>query len=63
MNNRIQQEAEMQEMRHVQSIAARNIETQDEPSSSLSDTDTLISMSVLLLACVALATLAHVFVS
>jgi hypothetical protein len=35
MNNSIQQEAEMQELKHVHSIAARKIEAQDEAGWSL----------------------------
>jgi hypothetical protein len=64
MNNPIQQEPEMQELKRGRSIAAApQIETNDELPPSTRDADTMLSMTVLLLACLALAALAHVFVS
>ena len=64
MNNPIQQEPEMQELERGHSIAAApQIETNDELRASTRDADTMLSMTVLLLACLALAALAHVFVS
>ena len=64
MNNPIHQEAEMQELKRGHSFtAAPKIETDDELSTSTRDADTMLSMTVLLLACLALAALAHVFVS
>ena len=64
MNNPIQQEPEMQELKRGHSIAAApQIETNDELRASTRDADTMLSMTVLLLACLALAALAHVFVS
>ena len=64
MNNSIQQEAETQGFKCGHFFAAApKIETDDELGASTRDADTMLSMTVLLLACLALAALAHVFVS
>ena len=64
MNNPIQEEAEMQELKRGYSLAAApKTETDDELGASTRDADTMLSMTVLLLACLALAALAHVVVS
>jgi hypothetical protein len=63
MNNPIQNEAEMQERKQENSFTAlAKAETNEGTSMSIKDPDTMLSMTVLLLACLALAVLAHVFV-
>lgn len=63
MNNPIQNEAEMQELKQENFFTAlANAETNEGTSMSIKDPDTMLSMTVLLLACLALAVLAHVFV-
>ena len=63
MNNPIQNEAEMQELKHEKSFGStEGAETSDGTSISIKDPDTMLSMIVLLIACLALAVLAHVFV-
>jgi hypothetical protein len=63
MNNPIQNEAEMQELKQENSFSAlAKAETNEGTSMSIKDPDTMLSMTVLLLACLALAVLAHVFV-
>jgi hypothetical protein len=64
MNNPIQNEAEIQELKHDRSFTApAKAETNEGTSMSIRDPDTMLSMIVLLLTCLALAALAHVFVS
>jgi hypothetical protein len=63
MNNPIQNEAEMQELKQENSFSAlAKAETNEGTSMSIKDPDTMLSMTVLLLACLALAVMAHVFV-
>ena len=63
MNNPIQEEAEMEELKRGHSFAAASKTKTDYERSITRDADTVLSMTVLLLACLALAALAHVFVS
>ena len=64
MNNPIQNEAETQELRReIPFRSAPRDETNEQTSISIKDPDTMLTMIVLLLACLALAALAHVFVS
>ena len=63
MNDPIQNEAETQELRRE--IACRSAledETNDGTSTSLEHPDTMLSIIVLVLACLGLALLAHVVV-
>jgi hypothetical protein len=61
MNNPIQRAPEMQELkREISFRSAPKDETTDGTSISIRDADTMLSMTVLLLACLALAVLAHV---
>ena len=63
MNNPIQNGAEMQELKREKSFrSAPKDETTEGTSISIKDPDTMLSMTVLLLACLALAVLAHVVV-
>jgi hypothetical protein len=63
MNDPIQDEAEMPELRReIPFRSAPEDETNEGTSTSIKDPDTMLSMTVLLLACLALAVLAHVFV-
>ncbi len=63
MNNPIQSEAETQELKREKSFTASpKAETNEGTTMSIKDPDTMLSMTVLLLACLALAVLAHVFV-
>ena len=63
MNNPIQNEAETQELRReIPFRSAPKDETTDGTNISIKDPDTMLSMTVLLLACLALAVLAHVLV-
>ena len=63
MTNPIQKEAEMQELKHKKSFTASpKAETNGGTSMSITDRDTMLGMTVLLLACLSLAVLAHVIV-
>ena len=63
MNNPIQNEAETQELkREIPFPSALEDETNEGTSMSINDPDTMLSMTVLLIACLALAVLAHVLV-
>ena len=63
MTNPIQKEAEIQELNLEKSFGStEGAETTEETSMPIKDQDTTLSMIVLLLACLALAALAHVFV-
>ncbi len=63
MDNLIQNEAEIDELKHEKSSGSiDSAETNEGTSMSLKDRDTVLSMTVLLLACLALAVLAHVVV-
>jgi len=63
MNNPIQTEAETQELRREMPFrSALEDETNEEISTSINDPDRLLSIIVLVLACLGLALLAHVVV-
>jgi len=63
MNNPIQRGAEMQELRReIPFPSAPEDETNEGTSISIKDPDTMLTMIVLLLACLGLAVLAHVVV-
>ena len=63
MNDPIQRGPEMQELkREIPFPSAPKDETTDGTSMSIKDPDTMLSMTVLLIACLALAVLAHVLV-
>jgi hypothetical protein len=63
MINAIQREPEMQELKQQKSLTAPSeAETNEGTSMPIKDQDTMLSMIVLLLACLALAALAHVLV-
>ena len=63
MNNSIQNEAEAQELRReIPFQPAPGAETNEETSTSIKDPDTMLSIIVLVLACIGLAVLAHVVV-
>ena len=63
MNNTSQREAEIQELgREVPFRSAPEDETNEQTSISIKDPDTMLTMFVLLLACLGLAVLAHVVV-
>ena len=63
MNNPIQAHAEVNEVKYEESFGfTENAEANEKTSISMKDRDTLLSMIVLFLACLALAALAHVFV-
>jgi hypothetical protein len=63
MNNPIQRGPEMQALKRGKPFSsAPDDETNDGTSMSIKDPDTMLSMIVLLLTCLALAALAHVFV-
>jgi len=63
MDNPIQNELEMQELKYQHSSGSiESSETNEETSMSIKDPDTTLSMIILLLACLALAALAHVIV-
>jgi hypothetical protein len=63
MNNPIQRGPEMQELRReIRFRSASKDETNEGTSISIRDPDTMLSMIVLLLACLGLAVLAHVLV-
>jgi hypothetical protein len=63
MNNSIQNEAEAPELRHE--ISFRSVledETNEGTTTSIEDPDRMLSLIVLILACLGLALLAHVVV-
>jgi hypothetical protein len=63
MNNPIQKEPEMHELtREISLRSAPKNETNEQTSISIKDPDTMLTMIVLLLACLGLAVLAHVVV-
>jgi len=63
MHNPIQNEADLNELKYEKSFrSTENADTNEETTMSIKDPDTMLSMIVLLLACLALAALAHVFV-
>jgi hypothetical protein len=63
MNNSIQNEAETQELKPEKSFGStEGAETNDGTSMSIKDPDTMLSLIVLVLACLGLALLAHVVV-
>ena len=63
MNNPIQRGPEIQELkRETPFRSAPKDETNEQTSISIKDPDTTLSMTVLLLACLGLAVLAHVVV-
>lgn len=63
MNNPIQNEAETQELRcEIPFRSALEDETNEEISTSINDPDRMLSIIVLVLACLGLALLAHVVV-
>ena len=63
MNNPTQREAEIQELeREIPFSSAPKNETNEGTSISIKDPDTMLTMIVLLLACLGLAVLAHVVV-
>lgn len=63
MNNSIQKEPDVQEAeRDVIFWSAPEDKTDEETSISMKDPDTLFSMIVLLVTCLALAALAHAFI-
>ena len=63
MNNLIQNEAEMEEPKYENAFGStQSAEMNEETSMPPKDPDTMLSMIVLLVACLALAALAHVFV-
>ena len=63
MNNPIQNEAETQELRReIPFRSALEDETNEGTSTSINDPDRMLSIIVLLLACLGLAVLAHVVV-
>jgi hypothetical protein len=63
MNNPIQNEAETQELRReIPFRSTLEDETNEEISTSINDPDRMLSIIVLVLACLGLALLAHVVV-
>jgi len=63
MNTPTQNEAEMQKPGREKSFTVPpKAETNEEGSVSIKDPDTMLSVTVLLVACLALAVLAHVLV-
>ena len=63
MGNPIQSEADLKELKCEKWFdSTQGDETKDETSVPMKDPDTMLSMIVLLLACLGLATLAHVVV-
>ena len=63
MNNPIQDPAEIKELAYGKSFdSTEGAETSDRTNISMKDPDTMLSMIVLLLTCLALAALAHVIV-
>jgi hypothetical protein len=63
MNDPIQNKGEMKELKYGKSsVSTEGAETNERTGMSMKDGDTILSMIVLLLSCLALAVLAHVFV-
>lgn len=63
MNDSTQNEAEMKELKYEKSFGSpEGAETNEGTSMPIKDPDTMLSMTVLLIACLALAVLAHVLV-
>jgi hypothetical protein len=62
MNDSTQNKAEMKELKYEESFGSEGAEMRDETNISMNDPDTMLTMIVLLLACLGLAVLAHVFV-
>jgi len=63
MNNSTQNEAEMKELRReIPFRSALEDETNERTSTSINDPDRMLSIIVLVLACLGLALLAHVVV-
>jgi hypothetical protein len=63
MDNLIQTEAETEELKYEKFLGStKGTEMNEETSMPPRDRDTMLSMIVLLLACLGLAALAHVFV-
>jgi hypothetical protein len=63
MNNPVQNEAEMKELEREKLFgSSESAETNEGTDISMKDPHTVLSMIVLLLTCLALAALAHVFV-
>lgn len=63
MNNPIENQGEMQGLKYETSFgSAKGADTSEETSMFMLDLDTMLSMTVLLIACIALAILAHVFI-
>jgi hypothetical protein len=63
MNNPIHNEADTQAVMHEKSFGStEGAETNEGTNISIKDPDTILSMIVLLVACLGLAALAHVFV-
>ena len=62
MNKPIQNKAETQELTREIPFRSPEDKTNEGTSTSIKDPDTMLSMTVLLLACLALAVLAHVLV-
>ncbi len=63
MNNPIQNEADFKELKSEKGFSStKGAETNEETRMSIKDSDTLLSLIVLLLACLGLLALAHVFV-
>ena len=63
MDNPIQNEADLKELKYEKSSGSiEGAETNEGTSLPLKDPDTMLSMVVLLLACLVLAALAHVVV-
>ena len=63
MDNTLQSQAEMNELNYEKSLGStEDVETKEGTSMPMKDQDTMLSMIVLLLACLALAAMAHVVV-
>jgi len=63
MDDPIQTKLTLNELKYEKSFSStKNADTNKETTISIKDPDTMLSMIVLLLACLALAALAHVFV-
>jgi hypothetical protein len=63
MNDSSQNEPEIQELKYEKSFGStEGAETSDGTNISVTEPDTMLSMIVVVLTCLALAALAHVFV-
>jgi len=63
MDNQIQNEGELEELKYKKFFGStKGAEKNEGTNLPLKDQDTMLSMIVLLLTCLALAALAHVFV-